>query len=105
MFDTAAIAAKPRDWPPIRSRMSRSARTRSLAVPPARRRDMPRSYAARSASEFFDTGMQLLQVALGFGLHQDAAKDAGAAGVGGDARVTAGGRTPGDRGGGRRDTG
>src|SRR6516165_2446091 len=46
MFDTAAIAAKSSGWSPIRPRMSRSARTRSRAVPVARRRGMPRSYAA-----------------------------------------------------------
>src|SRR5215470_11553850 len=103
MFDTAAIAAKSRDWPPIRPRMSRSARTRSLAVPPARRRDMPRSYAARSASELVDAGMQLLHVALGFGLHQDAAQDPCPAGVGGDSRVTARERTGVDSEGGQED--
>src|SRR6478672_5910478 len=108
MFDTAAIAAKSSGWSPIRPRMSRSARTRSRAVPAARRRGMARSYAARaaakarsagtsvpprpSAGEFFDPGMDLRRVGLGFGFHQDAAQDPGPAGVRGDARVAAGER-------------
>src|SRR5262249_2746377 len=47
MFDTAAMAAKSSFWSPMRPRMSRSACTRSLAVPAARRRGIPRWYVAR----------------------------------------------------------
>src|SRR5215831_6269802 len=50
MFDTAAIAAKSSGWSLIRPRMSRSARTRSLAVPAARRLGMAPWYAAQRAA-------------------------------------------------------
>src|SRR5689334_25371761 len=50
MFDTAAIAAKSSGWSPVRPRMSRSDRTRSRAVPAARRRDMAPWYASRVAA-------------------------------------------------------
>src|SRR5215472_7971681 len=48
MLDTAAIAAKSRCWSPIRPRISRSARTRSLALPAASRRGIPRWYVAEA---------------------------------------------------------
>src|SRR5437899_3468203 len=48
MFATAAMAAKSSLWSPMRSRMSRSARTRSLALLAARRRGIPRWYVRAS---------------------------------------------------------
>src|SRR5512140_3677236 len=44
MFDTAAIAAKSSSESPMRARMSRSAWTRSWALPRAKRRGMARWY-------------------------------------------------------------
>src|SRR6266705_6744363 len=48
MFDTAAMAAKSSFWPTMRSRMSSSACTRSLALLAARRRGIPRWYVRAS---------------------------------------------------------
>src|ERR1700733_12590006 len=49
MFDTAAIAAKSSSWSPMRLRISRSACTRSRALPAARRRGIPRWYVGLPA--------------------------------------------------------
>src|SRR6185437_16694118 len=47
MFDTAAIAAKSSSESPMRARMSRSAWTRSWALPRAKRRGMARWYGRK----------------------------------------------------------
>src|SRR5690242_21777481 len=47
MFDTAAIAAKSSSESPTRARMSRSAWTRSWALPIAKRRGMGRWYGRK----------------------------------------------------------
>src|SRR5580704_3674207 len=47
MFDTAAIAAKSSSESPIRARTSRSAWTRSWALPRAKRRGMARWYGRK----------------------------------------------------------
>src|SRR5215469_638334 len=87
MFETAAMAAKSSGWSPIRPRMSRSARPRSLALSAARRRDMAQWYAARLAGQIGDSGVQFRDPALGLGLHEHAAQDAHLVPVGLQARM------------------
>src|SRR5215469_2804826 len=59
MFDTAAIAAKSSSESPTRARMSRSAWTRSWALPRAKRRGMARWYGRKAGHYASAPGLRL----------------------------------------------
>src|SRR5215470_7159350 len=90
MFDTAAIAVKSSGWPPILSRMSRSACTRSLALSAARRRDMGRWYARSARDQDLGAGVQFRYVGLRLRFHQHAAQDPALVQVGRDVGMAVG---------------